>query len=53
MTNKENVKMARADLLCELIKNGLEENELGFRKVAEAICADERGKQHGILADKI
>lgn len=45
--------MARADLLCELIKNGLEENELGFRKVAEAICADERGKQHGILADKI
>lgn len=45
--------MARADLLCELIKNGLEENEVGFRKVAEAICADERGKQHGILADKI
>ena len=45
--------MARADLLCELIKHGLNKNELGFRKTAEAICAEERSKQHVVLANKI
>lgn len=45
--------MARADLLCELIKNGLNGDNLGFRKAAEAICAEERAKQHMVLADKI
>lgn len=45
--------MARADLLCELIKHGLNKNELGFRKAAEAICAEERSKQHVVLANKI
>ena len=45
--------MARADLLCELIKAGLTKDEHSFRKAAEAICAEERSKQHEILANKI
>lgn len=45
--------MARADLLCELIKAGLVRDDVSFRKAAEAICAEERSKQHEILANKI
>ena len=45
--------MARADLLCELIKYGLVNDSVSFRKAAEAICAEERSKQHTILANKI
>ena len=45
--------MARADLLCELIKAGLLKDDTSFRKAAEAICAEERSKQHEILANKI
>ena len=45
--------MARADLLCELIKAGLVKDDVSFRKAAEAISAEERSKQHEILANKI
>lgn len=45
--------MARADLLYDLIKHGLNNDNPNFRKVAEAICAEERAKQHGVLANKI
>ena len=45
--------MARADLLCELIKAGLIKDDVQFRKAAEAICAEERSKQHIVLANKI
>ncbi len=45
--------MARADLLCELIKYGLVNDNVGFRKAAEAVCAEERSKQHTVLANKI
>ena len=45
--------MARADLLCELIRAGLMKDDVSFRKAAEAICAEERSKQHEILANKI
>ena len=45
--------MARADLLCELIKYGLLNDDNNFRKAAEAICVEERQKQHEILAQKI
>lgn len=45
--------MARADLLCELIKAGLAKDDPSFRRAAEAICAEERAKQHDILANKI
>ena len=45
--------MARADLLYDLVKYGLVNDNLNFRKVAEAICAEERAKQHGVLANRI
>lgn len=45
--------MARADLLCELIKYGLINDSVSFRKAAEALCAEERSKQHTVLARKI
>lgn len=45
--------MARADLLCELLKYGLICDSVSFRKAAEAICAEERAKQHTVLANKI
>lgn len=45
--------MARADLMCELIKYGLMNDGTNFRRAAEALCAEERAKQHTILANKI
>ena len=45
--------MARADLLCELVKYGLINDSTSFRKAAEALCAEERAKQHTVLATKI
>lgn len=45
--------MARADLLCDIIRYGLNNDGINFRKAAEAICAEERTNQHGVLAKKI
>lgn len=45
--------MARADLLIDLIKYAVSGNKPMIRKVAEAIIAEERSKQHTILADKL
>jgi len=45
--------MARADLLCDVIRNGLSGDLLSLRKAAEAITAEERAKNHEILAQKI
>ena len=45
--------MARADLLCELIGSGLRKDDRTFRRAIEAVCAEERAKQHEILATKI
>lgn len=45
--------MARADLLLNLIKYALSGNKPMLRKVAEAIVAEERSKNHTILADKL
>jgi len=45
--------MARADLLCDIIKYGLNNDNINFRKAAEAICAEERANQHGVLAKRI
>lgn len=45
--------MARADLLCELIRAGLRKDDKTFRRATRAICAEERTKQHEILANKI
>jgi SpoVK/Ycf46/Vps4 family AAA+-type ATPase len=47
------VEMARADLLCDIIKYGLNNDNINFRKAAEAICAEERANHHGVLAKKI
>lgn len=45
--------MARADLLCDIIRYGLNNDKINFRKATEAICAEERANQHGVLAKKI
>ena len=45
--------MARADLLLNLIKNALSGNKPMVRKIAEAVIAEERSKNHSILADKL
>lgn len=45
--------MARADLVYYLAKYGLEKDVVNVRKIAEAICSEEKAKQHNIFADKI
>ena len=45
--------MARADLLLNLVRAGAKGDELLFRKSLEALIAEERGKQHHILADRL
>lgn len=45
--------MARADLLIDLIKSGLKFDVHYFRKVVQTIIAEERSKQHNILADEL
>lgn len=45
--------MARADLLCDIIRYGVNNDRINFRKAAEAICAEERANQHAVLANKI
>gem|GEM_PF-52737 len=50
---ESNSNMARADLLIDLIKSAIAGNKPMIRKVAEALIAEERSKQHTILADKL
>lgn len=45
--------MARADLMCDLIKFGLAHDDKRFMQSAEAVCAEEREKQHTVLAERI
>lgn len=45
--------MARADLLVNLVKSGMRGDKVGSRKVVEAIIAEERAKQHKILAEQL
>lgn len=45
--------MARADLILDLIKNSFAGNKYQFKKVVEAMIAEERSKQHLQLADKL
>jgi SpoVK/Ycf46/Vps4 family AAA+-type ATPase len=45
--------MARADLLIDLVKYAITGNKSMIKKVTEAIIAEERNKQHTILADKL
>jgi hypothetical protein len=45
--------MTRADLLVRLVQSGSRGDKVAFRKVVEAIIAEERAKQHKVLADKL
>jgi len=45
--------MSRSDLLIQLVQSGTKGDRPMFRKVVEAIIAEERSKQHNVLADKL
>jgi AAA+ superfamily predicted ATPase len=45
--------MARADLLIRLVQSGIKNDKIAFRKAVESIIAEERGKQHKVLADQL
>jgi AAA+ superfamily predicted ATPase len=45
--------MARSDLLLNLVKAGANGDTGTFRRTVDAIVAEERGKQHNVLADQI
>lgn len=45
--------MARADLLLRLVQTGIRGDKVSFRKVVEAIIAEERTKQHSVLAAQL
>lgn len=45
--------MARADILLDLVRAGAKGEQLQFRKALEALIAEERAKQHHILADRL
>lgn len=45
--------MPRADLLLSLVRAGAQGEHTQFRKALEALIAEERAKQHHILADRL
>ncbi len=45
--------MPRADLLIRLVQSGMRGDKASFRKVVEAIIAEERSKHHRVLAEKL
>jgi SpoVK/Ycf46/Vps4 family AAA+-type ATPase len=45
--------MARADILLSMVKSAIGNDTLSFRKAVEALAADERSKNHRILADRL
>lgn len=45
--------MARADLLIRLVQSGMRGDKTSIRKIVEAIIAEERTKQHKVLAEKL
>lgn len=45
--------MARSDLLINLVKAGASGDQSLFRKTVETLIAEERGKNHGALADRL
>lgn len=47
------IKMARSDLLINLVKAGASGNQRLLRATVEAIVAEERGKQHNVLAARL
>ena len=45
--------MTRSDLLVRLVQSGIRGDKVTFSKVVEAIIAEERSKQHTVLAEKL
>jgi AAA+ superfamily predicted ATPase len=45
--------MARADILISIVKSAIGHDSLSLRKSIEALIADERSKNHQILADRL
>jgi SpoVK/Ycf46/Vps4 family AAA+-type ATPase len=45
--------MPRSDLLLNLVRTATRGDQLGFSKILEAVIADERRKQHHVLADRL
>lgn len=45
--------MARADLLLDIVRAGARGDQLLFRKTLEALVAEERARQHHVLADRL
>lgn len=45
--------MARSDLLVCLVQSGIQGDKATFRKAVKAIIAEERAKQHKVLAEKL
>src|SRR5690348_6789698 len=45
--------MARSDLLITLLRAGSTGNASLFRKAAEALIAEERSRNHSVLADQL
>ncbi|MXY97655.1 MAG: AAA family ATPase [Gemmatimonadetes bacterium] len=45
--------MARSDLLVNLVMSSVSGDKIAFRKTVEAIIAEERAKQHHIVADRL
>jgi len=45
--------MPRSDLLLNLAKAGSQGDQVGVRRTLEAIVADERGRQHHVVADRL
>lgn len=50
---ERNFNMARADLLVKLVKAGSTGDSSLFRRVAESIIAEEKSKQHHVLANQL
>jgi len=46
-------QMARADLLLKLVKSGITGNTTLFKKVVESIIAEEKSKQHHVVAKQL
>jgi SpoVK/Ycf46/Vps4 family AAA+-type ATPase len=45
--------MARADLILNLVRAAMRGDEAQVHKTVEALAADERAKNHGVLADRL
>jgi hypothetical protein len=45
--------MARSDLLVKLVEAGASGDQRLFRRTVDAVIAEERGKNHGVLAERL